>query len=230
MMPKILVVDEDTSYRINLCEALNRNNYKTLHTGSGQVALRIMEEREPTLVLLGWLLEDISGIQVLKSIRAQERTKLLPVILVTSMESEENRITGFRTGASDYVVKPFLMGELLCRIRLQLQVYDRLVHFSSSVLRAGDFTIDLENYVVKHKGKKIDVTMKEYELLKVFIERRGQTVSRETLLNQVWNYSYFGETRTLDVHIRHLRQKIEADDKKPRIIETVRGIGYKFNP
>ena len=150
----------------------------------------------------------------------------IPVIFLTAKDSLKDRMQGLTSGAEDYMVKPFEVVELLARVNIVLRRY----HKMEQKITFMDIELDSENQVVTKAGKEVELTPKEFELLEVLVKNRGKILTREMLLDKIWGYEYIGESRTVDVHIRYLRKKVEKDDKNPKFIETIRGVGYRFNP
>lgn len=151
----------------------------------------------------------------------------IPIIMLTAKSEEFDKILGLEIGADDYITKPFSVRELLARVKAVLRRNSK-EESTPKIIDLDKLYIDMDKHEVKKEGKKVELTLKEFELLRLLVQNRGKVLTRDFLLDKVWGYEYYGETRTVDVHIRHLRQKIENDDKNPKFIETVRGIGYKF--
>lgn len=229
MNPKVLIVDDEE----NIVELLKFNmelkGYEVECAYDGEEALEKARNFKPSLILLDIMLPKIDGIKVCDKIREDESLADTAIIMLTAKNMEKDKVAGLETGADDYITKPFSVKELMARIKA---VSRRLKHspakLEDSRLEIGDIEIDLNNYEVKKRGEILDLTLKEFELLKLLAMNKGKVLSRNHLLDKVWGYEYFGETRTVDVHIRHLRKKIEDNDKVPKYIETVRGVGYKF--
>ncbi|MGN0027011.1 MAG: winged helix-turn-helix domain-containing protein, partial [Clostridium sp.] len=169
------------------------------------------------------------GYDVCKAIRSDVNTKNISIIMLSAKGEELDKILGLELGADDYITKPFSIRELLARIKAILRRTKSLSE-SEEIYRCNDMCINFERREVTILDNKIDLTLKEFELLEILVKNRGKILTRETLLDKIWGYEYVGETRTIDVHIRYLRKKIEVDDKNPRFIETIRGVGYRFNP
>jgi two-component system, OmpR family, alkaline phosphatase synthesis response regulator PhoP len=224
---KILVVD-DEEHIIELIKFnLENNGYKIVTADNGIDALKIAKDARPQLVLLDLMLPGMDGYDVCKEIRKDINTSSTPIIMITAKGEEFDKVLGLELGADDYLTKPFSVRELLARVkavlrRTSVQQVDKSYKF-------GNITIDFEKHEVIEDNNKIELTLKEFELLEILIKNKGRVMTRDFLLDKIWGYEYIGETRTVDVHIRHLRQKIEKDDKNPKYIETIRGIGYRFN-
>lgn len=224
---KILVVDDEEHIRELIKFNLENNGYKIVTADNGIDALKIAKDSRPQLVLLDLMLPGMDGYDVCKEIRKDINTSSTPIIMITAKGEEFDKVLGLELGADDYLTKPFSVRELLARVkavlrRTSVQQVDKSYKF-------GNITIDFEKHEVIEDNNKIELTLKEFELLEILIKNKGRVMTRDFLLDKIWGYEYIGETRTVDVHIRHLRQKIEKDDKNPKYIETIRGIGYRFN-
>ena len=186
------------------------------------------KENKPDLILLDWMLPNISGIDVLKKIRDDKDLKNTPVIMLTAKNMEADKVEGLVGGADDYITKPFSVKELLARISSVLRRYNINSTREEEILIVKDITLDLIKHEVIKNGEKLDLTLKEFDLLKILLQNKGKVLSRNFLLDKIWGYEFYGETRTVDVHIRYLRKKIENPDSNEKYIETIRGIGYKI--
>lgn len=224
---KILIVDDEE----HICELIKFNlensGYKTIIASEGMEALKMAKEERPKLILLDVMLPGIDGYDVCKEIRKDELIGATPIMMITARGEELDKVLGLELGADDYITKPFSVRELLARVkailrRTTIKTLDKYYVF-------GDISIDFDRHEVLKYGKKVELTLKEFELLQMLIKNKGRVMTRDFLLDKIWGYEYVGETRTVDVHIRHIRQKIESCDKKPEYIETIRGIGYRFN-
>jgi two-component system, OmpR family, response regulator len=227
-MSKILVVEDDR----NLLETIKYNvlkeGYEALVAVDGAEALDVARQQKPDLIILDIMLPKIDGFEVCRILR-KEMT--VPIIMLTARTDETDRITGLDTGADDYMTKPFSIRELLARIRALLRratTAETKVPEEQAILSLGDITIDLNRHLVSVKDQPLELTAKEYDLLVFLGENDSYVFSRERLLEKVWGYDFAGDTRTVDVHIRWLRQKIETDPANPKHLLTVRGTGYKF--
>lgn len=224
---RILVVDDEEHIQELLKFNLESNGYKVYCSGNGTDALKFVRSEKPDLVLLDVMLPGIDGYDVCKEIRRDNNISNLPIIMITAKSEELDKILGLELGADDYLTKPFSLRELLARVkavlrRTTIMPIDKSYKFENIV-------VDFEKHEVTKEGDRIELTLKEFEVLEILIKNKGRVITRDFLLDKVWGYEYIGETRTVDVHIRHLRQKIEEDDKIPRYIETIRGVGYRFN-
>jgi DNA-binding response OmpR family regulator len=218
----ILVVEDEATLRETLAYNLKREGYDIVSTGDGGEALELARENEFDLIVLDVMLPTLDGLSIVRILRKEQRT---PIILLTARSGEVDRILGLETGADDYVVKPFSLGELLARVRAVLR---RSVPETTTLLEAGDLSLDLIGRKAYQGEQELRLSHKEFDLLAALIRNTGTALSRERLLQQVWGYDYPGDTRTVDVHIRWLREKIEDDAAEPKRIVTVRGVGYRF--
>ena len=184
------------------------------------------------MYILDIMIPEMDGIEVCKNIRAEKTLVNTSIIMLTAKSEELDKILGLELGADDYITKPFSIRELLARVKAVLRRNNISVsnRDESNVEEFGELKIDFERHEVMVDDKLVNMTLKEFELLEILVRNKGKILKRETLLDKVWGYEYIGETRTVDVHIRYIRKKIEKDDKNPRYIETVRGVGYRFNP
>ena len=175
------------------------------------------------------MLPGLDGFDVCKAIRNDNETKDILIIMLTAKGEELDKILGLELGADDYMTKPFSIRELLARIKANIR-RTKSSSGSEEIYKTKEIYINFDRREVYILDKKIELTLKEFELLEILVKNRGKILTRETLLDKIWGYEYVGETRTVDVHIRYLRKKIEVDDKNPKFIETIRGVGYRFNP
>lgn len=226
MTQKILVVDDEKNIVDILAFNLKREGYTVITAADGEEGLKSFEESNPDLVLLDIMMPKLDGIQVCKSIRTKSET---PIIMLTARAEEVDKVLGLELGADDYVTKPFSVRELMARVKANLRrTIIEKNNESSQVLNFDNMIIDIEKYEVKKDGLVLDLTVREYELLKFLASRKEQIFTREQLLEKVWGYEYYGDVRTVDVTIRRLREKVEDNPGKPRYIVTKRGIGYYF--
>ncbi|PJI06663.1 MULTISPECIES: response regulator [Clostridium] len=224
---KILVVDDEEHIVKLIKFNLENNGYKVITASDGVKALSLAREESPGLVLLDLMLPLMDGYDVCREIRRDQVISNMPVIMITAKGEELDKILGLELGADDYITKPFSVRELVARVKAVLR--RTRIDYIDKIFKFGNIQIDFQRHSVVKDGEKIELTLKEFELLEVLIKNKGRVMTRDFLLDKVWGYEYIGETRTVDVHVRHLRQKIEEDDKKPKFIETIRGIGYRFN-
>jgi DNA-binding response OmpR family regulator len=221
-MTKLLLVEDDQTLREALVYNLTREGYEVVETGDGVTALDLAREHKPDLVLLDIMLPGLDGLTVCRTLR---REMDVPVVLLTARSGEVDRIVGLDTGADDYILKPFSLGELLARLRAVLR---RGRREPETKLQANDLTLDLVGHRAFYKELPLALSPKEFDLLAELIRHKGAVLTRDLLLQRVWGFDFSGDTRTVDVHIRWLREKIEDDPANPLRIETVRGLGYRF--
>ncbi|GAA0788835.1 response regulator [Hathewaya limosa] len=224
---RILIVDDEEHIQELIKFNLEKNGYKAFCVGNGLDAIKVAKEEIPDLILLDLMLPGMDGYDVCKQIRNDSSLSNIPIIMITAKGEEFDKILGLELGADDYITKPFSIRELMARVKAILR---RIVmQNEDKSYRFGNILINFEQHEISKENKKIDLTLKEFELLEILIKNKGRVMTREFLLDKIWGYEYIGETRTVDVHIRHLRKKIEDDDKNPKYIQTVRGIGYRFS-
>lgn len=225
---KILVVDDEEHILELIKFNLESAGYQVVTAENGEDALRLCSEEKPDLVLLDIMLPGIDGLEVCRRLKSQKETMLIPIIMITAKGEEVDKIIGLELGADDYITKPFSIKELLARISSVLRRYNINVNREEEVLTLKDITLDLIKHEVTKDGVKLDLTLKEFDLLKILLQNKGKVLSRNFLLDKIWGYEFYGETRTVDVHIRYLRKKIEGSNSNEKYIETIRGIGYKI--
>lgn len=225
---KILIVDDEQPIRTLLDYNLKQAGYETICAADGKVAIEMAENEKPDLILLDLMLPKIDGIEVCKTLR--KRGSLIPIIMLTAKGDELDKVLGLEIGADDYMTKPFSPREVMARMKAVLRRSNNQVanQTDEEVLHSGPIKVYLERFEVYLQDEKLEFTPKEFELLAYFIQNKNRVLSRDLLLSAVWNYDYAGDTRIVDVHVSHLREKIEEDTRKPLFIKTVRGIGYKF--
>lgn len=221
-MTMIYCVEDDKSIREIEMYTLQSTGFETKGFEDGHSFFKELKEKKPDLILLDVMLPDEDGISILTKLKKNPDTNDIPVIIASAKGEEYDKIKGLDTGADDYLAKPFGMMEMISRIKAVLR---RSIHAVSSNLTSGNIEMDLNSHIVKVNGEQVDLTLKEYELLKLFISHPGIVYSREALLNKIWEVEYYGETRTVDVHIRTLRSKLMEEGNR---ITTVRGVGYRY--
>lgn len=221
-MTKLLLVEDDQTLRETLAYNLTREGYTVIETDNGVTALDLAREQQPDLIVLDVMLPGLDGLTVCRTLR---REMEVPIVLLTARSGEVDRIVGLDTGADDYIVKPFSLGEFLARLRAVLRRGRRELEMK---LQAGDLTLDLVSHRAWRGEQPLNLTPKEFDLLAELMRHRGAVLTRDLLLQRVWGFDFDGDTRTVDVHIRWLREKIEDDPAHPQRIETVRGLGYRF--
>ena len=222
----IFCVEDDMGIRDLVVYTLNNSGFDAVGFESGAGLREALAEKTPELILLDIMLPDEDGVTILKKLRADTTTKMIPVIMLTAKGTEYDKVIGLDSGADDYITKPFGMTELISRIRAVLR-RTRGDCGTGDTVRAGGVVMDLRAHTVTSDGDDVSLTLKEYELLLMLIKNAGQVMSRDILLEKIWGYEYYGETRTVDVHIRTLRSKLGDNGD---IIETVRGVGYRAAP
>ncbi|WP_297519694.1 response regulator transcription factor [uncultured Clostridium sp.] len=224
---RILIVDDEMHIRELIKFNLEKNGFKTIQAADGGEAVELAKERQVDLIVLDLMLPVMDGFEVCKEIRKDSVIGNTPIIMLTAKGEEIDKIVGLEIGADDYMTKPFSVRELVARVKAQLR-RSSSVKTESNLVKFGDVAVNLQTREVRKNENIVDLTLKEFEILKILIKNKGSIITREVLLDRIWGYEYIGETRTVDVHIRHLRQKIEMDDKNPMFIQTIRGVGYKF--
>jgi phosphate regulon transcriptional regulator PhoB len=224
MEAKILIVDDEKNIVELIKFHLKKENYRVIEAYKGKDALDLYRKEKPDLIILDIMLPDMGGFEVCKTIRKESR---VPIIMLTAKGEEIDKILGFELGADDYITKPFSPRELLARIKAVLK-RTRTSNIDTNQIQVGPFKINVNKREIYKNDKLLELKPKEFDLLKLFITNPGRVFTRQYLLEQIWGYDYLGDTRTVDVHIRRLRQKIEDNDKNARYIKTVHGVGYKF--
>jgi phosphate regulon transcriptional regulator PhoB len=228
---KILVVEDESDIRELVRYNLTQEGFAVEEAADGAEALERIGRRAPDLVLLDLMLPRLSGLELCRQVRANPETSRLPIIVLTAKASEVDRVLGLEMGADDYVVKPFSPRELVARVRALLRrVNGGAERLTPELFERGRLKIDFGTYEVFIEGQKKDLALREFELLRFFVQHPLRVYSREQLLDLVWGRDTFVEPRTIDVHVRRLRQQIERDDANPELILTVRSVGYRFNP
>jgi two-component system response regulator RegX3 len=226
--PLILVVDDEQSYRDALSVALQREGFGVDTAADGIEAIERFEASRPSLVLLDVMLPKMSGIDVCREIRSRSR---VPIIMVTARNAEIDAVVGLEVGADDYVSKPFRLRELVARVRAALRRIPSIDDDDDAfndILEVGDVRIDPGRHEAYVRGEAVALPLKEFELLELLVANAGRVLTRDVLIDRIWGPNYFGDTKTLDVHIKRLRAKIETDPAYPSRIVTVRGVGYRY--
>ncbi len=224
-MPKILVIEDETNVRDALTLNLRAEGFETIAAQDGEEGLQAAREQTPDLIILDLMLPKLDGLSLCRILR---RTSDVPILMLTARGTEMDRIAGLETGADDYVVKPFSLGELVARVRALLRRSRGERVPATTQLQAGKLTLDLLTRRASLGNIPIKLTQKEFDVLAELMRNQGAVLSRDLLLTRVWGFDYVGDSHTLDVHIRWLREKIEDDPSAPQLITTVRGIGYRF--
>lgn len=227
----VLVVEDEDSFVDALSLGLGREGFHVDVARDGSMALEMFDEVDPDLVLLDVMLPKRSGIDVCRELRSRSN---VPIIMVTAKAEEIDTVVGLEVGADDYVTKPYRLRELVARMRAVLRRRNGengealSGDESSDLIVAGDVTVDHESHEVSIRGEKVELPLKEFELLSLLLENAGRVLTRTTLIDRVWGSDYVGDTKTLDVHIKRLRAKVEPDPSSPSRIVTIRGLGYKY--
>ena len=228
-LPKVLVVEDEKSFVEALKVGLDREGFDVKVAEDGLTALELFRTFKPDVILLDVMLPKISGLDVCKEIRTESK---VPIIMVTAKGEEIDTVVGLEVGADDYVTKPYRLREVVARMRSLLRRSnwsDETEAISEGrVITVSDIQIDIDKYEVKVRNEIVDFPLKEFELLLLLLENAGRVLTRDVLIDRVWGFDYVGDTKTLDVHIKRLRSKVEKDPSKPMSIVTVRGVGYKF--
>ena len=224
-MPTILLVEDEYPMRVALEDAFRHYGYELVSAADGEVGLRLIEETKPDLVILDVMLPHMDGFEVCRQLRQHGFMK--PILMLTARSQEVDKVIGLELGADDYVTKPFGDRELLARVKALLR---RASHEPSELVnyRFGSVDIDFTHFTGEKNGRSLRLTSTEFSLLHLLISQKGNVLTREELLNKVWGYEFFPQSRTVDNHILRLRQKLEDDPNHPRHILTVHGLGYKF--
>lgn len=229
MAEKIMIVEDEVSIITLLEFHLKKAGYDCIATTEGREALRLAEDESPDLILLDLMLPEMDGLEICRELRGMKLS--IPIMMVTARDEEFDKILGLELGADDYITKPFSPREVVARIKAVLRRSVRHEEASESVderLVLGEIEVYPIQYEAYYKKNEMELTPKEFELLVFLIRHKGRALSREQLLSAVWDYDFVGDTRIVDVHIGHLREKIEENTKKPQYIKTIRGIGYKM--
>jgi two-component system response regulator RegX3 len=221
----VLVVEDEDSFSDALSYMLRKEGFEVAIATDGDAALVEFDRAGADLVLLDLMLPGIPGTEVCRQLRARSS---VPVIMLTAKDSEVDKVVGLEIGADDYVTKPFSSRELLARIRAVLRRGNDAAELTPAVLEAGPVRMDVERHVVTVSGTDVRLPLKEFELLELLLRNAGRVLTRGQLIDRIWGADYVGDTKTLDVHVKRLRAKIEPDPAQPRFLQTVRGLGYKF--
>jgi two-component system response regulator RegX3 len=224
-MTRVLVVEDEPNLREPLVYLLQKEGYQVTEAEDGKKAIEVFRSSNVDLILLDLMLPGISGNEVCRIIREESQ---VPIIMVTAKETEIDKVVGLEIGADDYVTKPYSTRELLARMKAVLRRGTEPQLNESGVLRAGPVVMDLDRHTVSVSGEFIQMPLKEFELLELLIENVNRVLTRGQIIDRVWGSNYFGDTKTLDVHVKRVRSKIEEDPSRPKHLLTVRGLGYKF--
>ncbi len=224
-MTKILVVEDEASFSEALAYVLGKEGFEVVVADTGDGAVATFDRVGADLVLLDLMLPGLSGTEVCKQLRSRSN---VPIIMLTAKDTEVDKVVGLELGADDYVTKPYSKAELVARIRAVLRRRSEVAPATDSVLIAGPVRIDVERHQVDINNTSVALPLKEFELLEFLVRNSGRVLTRAQLIDRVWGSDYFGDTKTLDVHVKRLRAKIEQDPANPVYIQTIRGLGYKF--
>jgi len=233
-MPKILVVDDEFNIVELIKYNLEREGFNVLTAGDGEVAIKLAQKEKPDLIVLDVMMPVLDGLTTCRMLQQDSLTRHIPVIMLSARGEELDKVVGLEIGADDYITKPFSPRELIARIRARLrrgsldnEGPDQ--KDDTGILVCGPLEIDQEKFTAVLNGKKLEFTTKEFELLFILASKPGKVFTREYLLDQLWGYTYTGDSRMVDVYIRHIRQKLEQNVPDQQFIETVRGVGYRFS-
>ncbi len=226
-MATILIVEDESSFSEALAFLLGKEGFEVIIAEDGRAALSIFAKEGADLILLDLMIPEISGVDVCRTIRT---TSQVPIIMVTAKDAEIDKVVGLELGADDYVTKPYSSRELIARIKavLRRRVPDSELNMDLEVIKVGPIKLDTARHQASVNGTPIALPLKEFELLELLMRNPGRVLTRSQLIDRIWGGDYFGDTKTLDVHIKRLRSKLESDSANPVLIQTVRGLGYKL--
>lgn len=226
-MTKILIVEDDTTLADTIADNLAEEGHEVLKAHDGESGLALVRAKLPDLIILDIMLPILDGLSVCRIVRKDPTTMHIPIIMLTARGTEVDKIVGLESGADDYIVKPFGLGEFLARVRAVMRRMPGRTTVQDEIV-AGDLRIDLAGRRAFRGNTELRLSHKEFDLLAELMRNQGAVLSRDLILTKVWGYEYFGDKRTVDVHVRWLREKIEEDPSNPQRIVTVRGVGYRF--
>lgn len=224
-MTRILIVEDEPTYREMLEFNLVRDGFEVTTASNGVAAMEQFARTDADIVLLDLMLPGLSGTEVCRRIRAQSG---VPIIMLTAKDTEIDKVVGLEIGADDYVTKPYSYRELVARIRAVLRRVSDVEEHSAELLVAGEVEMDVDAHVVRVAGEPVSMPLREFELLELFMHNRDRVLTRSQILDRIWGLDYIGDTKTLDVHVKRIRSKIETDPTNPALLLTVRGLGYKL--
>ncbi len=224
-MTRVLIVEDEESFSEALSYMLRREGYEVEVAADGNVAVDLFDRKGADLILLDLMLPGISGTEVCRVIRAKSQ---VPIIMLTAKDGEIDKVVGLEIGADDYITKPFSSRELLARVRAVLRRHGEVDELLPMTIEAGPVRLDADRHVVTVRGSVVPMPLKEFDLLEFLVRNSGRVMTRSQLIDRVWGSDYVGDTKTLDVHVKRLRAKIEVDAANPVHLLTVRGLGYKF--
>ena len=226
-MSKVLIVEDEANIRQLVKYNLEKESFQVIEAEDGLQGLRLAKAEKPDLVLLDLMLPQMDGLEVCRSLKGNQATAALPIIMLTAKSEEIDKVIGLELGADDYMTKPFSPRELVARVKAVLRRSQKEAALPGE-LSVGRLRFNFSRYEVHMGNAKLELTPKEYELLKMLATNLGKVFTREQLLEKVWGYEYFGDTRTVDVHVRHLRAKMSTDPETADALETIRGFGYRL--
>ena len=227
---KILVIEDERDIRELVRVNLEAEGFAVLEAGDGELGLALVKRERPAAVILDLMLPGLGGLEVCRRIRGSEATSRVPVVILTARSAEADKVVGLEIGADDYVTKPFSPRELTARVKAVLRrAYGQQADAPQETYQRGKLRIDFDTYEVYVDGQRVELSLREFELLRFFVQHPNRVYERSQLLELVWGPDTFVEPRTIDVHIRRLRRRIERDDSSPELIVTVRGVGYMFD-
>ena len=226
-MSKVLIVEDEANIRQLVKYNLEKESFQVIEAEDGLQGLRLAKAEKPDLVLLDLMLPQMDGLEVCRSLKGNPATAALPIIMLTAKSEEIDKVIGLELGADDYMTKPFSPRELVARVKAVLRRSQKEASLPGE-LSVGRLRFNFSRYEVHMGNAKLELTPKEYELLKMLATNLGKVFTREQLLEKVWGYEYFGDTRTVDVHVRHLRAKMSTDPETADALETIRGFGYRL--
>ena len=228
-MALVYVTDDEPNICKLVAFGLKDEGFETATFTDGNSLLEAIQKRKPDAIILDWMMPPPDGLTICRSLRSAEDTKYIPILLLTARGAEVDKVLGLEMGADDYIVKPFGVKEVCARVRAVLRrTENQVAPQPEEKIKGGDITVDIVSHTVTIGDKSIELTAKEFDLLVMLMRNSGRVLTRDTLLDRVWGVEYFGDTRTVDVHVRYLRQKIEDNPDTPQLLQTVRGVGYKF--
>lgn len=225
----VYITDDEPSIRKLTSLALKDHGFQTQEFSGGADLLKAVQKRIPDAIILDWMMPQLDGLTVCGRLKLDKTTKTVPVLLLTARNEEVDCVLGLEMGADDYITKPFSLKELCARVKavIRRKEYSN-VSPSEDIITCGDISVNLARRTITKKGELVDLTMKEFDLLTTLMRSKGRVLTRGQLMETVWDVEYCGDARTVDVHIRYLRQKVEDEPDKPHYIRTVRGVGYRF--
>ena len=224
-MTRIMVVEDEESFSEALSFMLKREGFEVEVADDGNAALEVFQQRGADLILLDLMLPGLSGLEVCRIIRSKSQ---VPIIMLTAKDGEIDKVVGLEIGADDYVTKPFSSRELLARVRSVLRRNGEPEELLAATIEAGPVRMDVDRHVVTVRGQQVSMPLKEFDLLEILVRNAGRVLTRSQLIDRVWGADYVGDTKTLDVHVKRLRAKVEEEPSKPVHLVTVRGLGYKY--